>query len=48
MKEIFKKGFQSVPTLIKYVHFNKNRQETHNVYIPNTCLEHSSSGLAKI
>ena len=34
-KFIMKKGFQSVPKLIEHVHFNKNRPEHHNIYIPN-------------
>jgi len=32
---MLRKGFQSVPRLIEYVHFNMNRPENHNVYIPN-------------
>jgi len=34
-KYMFNKGFQSVPKLIEYVHFNKNKPEQHNVFIPN-------------
>ena len=34
-KSILNKGFQSVPKLVEYVHFNKNRPEHHNVYISN-------------
>lgn len=40
-KAILKKGFQSVPTLTKYVHFNKNKPEHHNVYIPNMRDKHA-------
>lgn len=32
---ILQKGFQSVPHLIKHVHFNRDKPEHHNVYIPN-------------
>lgn len=32
---MFKRGYQSIPQLINYVHFNKNKPEHHNVYIPN-------------
>ncbi len=35
MKKILSKGFESVPELIKYIHFNKDRPEHHNVYISN-------------
>jgi DNA-directed RNA polymerase subunit RPC12/RpoP len=34
-KQILSKGFQSVPKLIEHVHFNKDKPEYHNVYIPN-------------
>jgi hypothetical protein len=34
-KRILKKGMGSVPTLIEYIHFNKNKPENHNVYISN-------------
>jgi hypothetical protein len=34
-KQILSKGFQSVPKLIEQVHFNKDKPEYHNVYIPN-------------
>jgi len=34
-KQIFNKGYQSIPNLIKYIHFNKNRPENHNVFIAN-------------
>ena len=34
-KKILNKGFKSVPTLVEYVHFNKNKPENHNVYISN-------------
>ena len=34
-KCILKKGMGSVPTLIEYIHFNKNKPENHNVYISN-------------
>ncbi len=35
LKEIMAKGFQSVPTLIEYIHFDKNKPEQHNIYISN-------------
>jgi uncharacterized C2H2 Zn-finger protein len=34
-KRILKKGMGSVPSLIEYIHFNKNKPENHNVYISN-------------
>jgi hypothetical protein len=34
-KQILSKGFSSVPKLIEHVHFNKDKPEYHNVYIPN-------------
>ena len=34
-KKILNRGFKSVPTLVEYVHFNKNKPENHNVYISN-------------
>jgi len=34
-KKILNKGFKSVPTLVEFVHFNKNKPENHNVYISN-------------
>ena len=36
LKMIFSKGFQSVPELIKFLHFNENMPENHNLYISNT------------
>ncbi len=33
MKKILQKGFESVPELINYLHFNKDKPEQHNVYI---------------
>lgn len=35
-KKLLSKGFEAVPSMIEYVHFNKNKPEYHNVYIPNT------------
>ena len=35
-KMILNKGFQSVPELIKQIHFNDNIPENHNMYISNT------------
>jgi hypothetical protein len=32
---LLKKGFNSVPELIKAIHFNENKPENHNVYIPS-------------
>ena len=34
-KKILNKGFKSVPNLVEFVHFNKNKPENHNVYISN-------------
>jgi len=34
-KKILNKGFKSVPNLVEYVHFNKNKPQNHNVYISN-------------
>ncbi len=35
VKYFLRKGFQSVPALIKDTHFDKNKPEFHNVYISN-------------
>lgn len=34
-RKILNKGFQSLPEFIKFLHFNKNKPENHNVYMPN-------------
>lgn len=34
-KKILNKGYEAVPELIKTLHFDENRQENHNVYMPN-------------
>jgi hypothetical protein len=37
-KEIFnilRKGFSSIPELVKAIHFNEERPENHNIYISN-------------
>jgi hypothetical protein len=34
-KKVLNKGFKSVPTLVNFVHFNRNRPQNHNVYISN-------------
>jgi hypothetical protein len=34
-KKILNKGFKSVPTLVNFVHFNRNKPQNHNVYISN-------------
>lgn len=34
-KKILNKGFKSVPNLVEFVHFNKNKPENNNVYISN-------------
>ena len=34
-KQILNKGFKSVPTLVEYIHFNKDKPENHNIYISN-------------
>lgn len=36
VKKIMKKGYKSVPELIKELHFNPDHPENHNVYISNT------------
>ena len=33
--EILRRGFSSVESLVKYVHFDKNKPENHNIYISN-------------
>jgi len=33
--QILRKGFSSVPELVRAIHFNKDRPENHNVYISN-------------
>lgn len=38
---IFKKGFNSVPIFIKFLHFNKNIPEHHNVYTSNIKSKYS-------
>lgn len=35
IKRILNKGYQSVPALIEYIHFNKDRPEFQNVFISN-------------
>ena len=34
-KKLIGRGFNSVPSLIKYVHFNKKKPEFHNVFVSN-------------
>jgi hypothetical protein len=34
-KKILNKGFNSLQELIKTVHFNKDKPENHNIYMPN-------------
>jgi|SaaInlStandDraft_4_1057021.scaffolds.fasta_scaffold01183_8 hypothetical protein len=34
-KKIIGRGFNSVPTLIKYIHFNKNKPEYQNIFVSN-------------
>lgn len=34
-KKILNKGFKSVPELVEFVHFNKDKPENHNIYISN-------------
>jgi hypothetical protein len=34
-KKILSKGFMSVPKLLEHVHFNADKPEYHNIYIPN-------------
>jgi hypothetical protein len=34
-KEILKKGYQTLPYLIEYAHFNEEKPEYHNIYKPN-------------
>jgi len=33
--KIIKKGFKSVPEFVKVLHFDENRPENHNIFIPN-------------
>lgn len=35
IKYCISRGFNSIPKLVEYVHFNKNNPKHHNVYIPN-------------
>jgi DNA-directed RNA polymerase subunit RPC12/RpoP len=34
-KKLLNKGFKSVQYMLEHVHFNKNKPENHNIYIPN-------------
>jgi len=34
-KKILNKGFKSIPELIKMIHFNEDKPEYHNIYLPN-------------
>ena len=34
-KKILNKGFMSVPTLVEYIHFNKDKPQYRNIYISN-------------
>ncbi len=34
-KYFINKGFQAIPELVKYIHFNKEKPENHNIYISN-------------
>jgi len=34
-KKILNKGFKSIQELIKIIHFNKDKPEYHNIYLPN-------------
>lgn len=34
-KRILNRGFQSLPILVESIHFNENKPENQNVYIPN-------------
>jgi len=33
--KIIKKGFKSIPEFVKVLHFDENKPENHNIYIPN-------------
>jgi len=33
--KIIKKGFKSIPEFVKVIHFDENKPENHNIYIPN-------------
>jgi len=35
IKQVLNYGFKSVPIFTKYLHFNKNKPENHNIYISN-------------
>lgn len=39
-KRILSEGFQTVPRFIKYIHFNNEQPENHNVYISNMRNNH--------
>lgn len=34
-KKIMNRGYQSIPEYIKMLHFNKDKLENHNIYLPN-------------
>ena len=42
-REAVKKIFLAVPTLIKYIHFNDEHPENHNI-----CIKNARSGIAKV
>jgi hypothetical protein len=40
LKHILGRGFKSLEHLIEHVHFNKNKPEYHNIYLPSTKESH--------
>jgi hypothetical protein len=42
-KKMLRKGFDAVPALIEYVHFNKQIPENHNVYVSNLRNDQASN-----
>jgi hypothetical protein len=40
IKQLLGRGFKSLENLIEHVHFNKNKPEHHNIYVPSTKDSH--------
>ena len=38
--KLFQKGFKTVPDIIKYIHFNTDHPENHNIYISSIQADH--------
>ena len=49
VKYFLDRGFNSVPTLLQYVHFNEKNPSNHNLYMPsitrNSIIKKSQSGI---